>query len=906
MPSAAELRAALEEGHDAALEAEGALVAAYDGAIRALGRRAGRLFSRKAGNLVADADWTPPPLNEIVDQNDAASLAARRTAKPRAALLTAAVTPVLALVEETLDPRGEAAGALLEAVGPRAEQMAEGLREPVARIVGQAFEEGWSVTRTASAIVDASAEVAGWQAQALARTDLVTLENGGSLAAVRRVNAVSASAGEEGFTHKRWLSAGDGRVRPDHANAHGQTVPIDEAFAVGGAAMQYPGDPAGPPQEVWNCRCTLVYLEGADAATVAAVPPLPPVTLEAEMAEPNAALLELAESLKELAEAGLTVEQAEAVAEEAADLVAATVEIVAEEEQVFEEADLVGDLSVALANVSTLAQTARGYQWNAQGSDFNESRELFGAIYEDSYASLTELAAQIRQLGGQSPYSTADIARLRTVEDGGAYVSAADMTFALRQINERVLTALGAAFTAATAAGESGCANYLAERVDAHQRWAWQLRVSLAASAAVTIRVEGDGEAASEPRAGRGARWESELAFENWATEDGRYMMPDSLSWREPPLTLMAMVETTEGGHLGAQVAGRMDTFEKRRSDVGADVVAVYATGVFDDEDYGAMIERMVEDQMLTGISVDLAISDWAARDPETGEITAADDLTDDQWWGLMMGDLQFAVLQATILAATVCPTPAFAEAKISMTASGEKRMTLWAPLRLVRSDPPALVAAVAPLAPPRAWFEVPEADELTPLTVTEEGAVYGHVATYDCHRGFQGYCMTVPGTGTRSGFADFHLGQLETAEGDLINIGKITIGRGHADTGLTKAAAREHYDDVDCVAAFGRCYEGRLGTWFSGTLKSDITPERLRDFRANPPSGDWRGGELIALHSVVVPGLPVYRNEAHVALAADGSLDVLTLITPPVIAHEMDEEEFTAALERLGAEVEV
>ena len=33
---------------------------------------------------------------------------------------------------------------------------------------------------------------------------------------------------------------------------------MDEAFDVGGAQLQFPGDPDGPAEEVCNCRCTLL------------------------------------------------------------------------------------------------------------------------------------------------------------------------------------------------------------------------------------------------------------------------------------------------------------------------------------------------------------------------------------------------------------------------------------------------------------------------------------------------------------------------------------------------------------------------------------------------------------------------------------------------------------------------
>ena len=57
---------------------------------------------------------------------------------------------------------------------------------------------------------------------------------------------------------KEWLSSRDANVRPSHQTADGQRVGLNETFDVGGTALMYPGDPAGPPGEVINCRCTVL------------------------------------------------------------------------------------------------------------------------------------------------------------------------------------------------------------------------------------------------------------------------------------------------------------------------------------------------------------------------------------------------------------------------------------------------------------------------------------------------------------------------------------------------------------------------------------------------------------------------------------------------------------------------
>src|SRR3954469_23374316 len=53
----------------------------------------------------------------------------------------------------------------------------------------------------------------------------------------------------------------DGRTRPHHLDANGQTVPITGTFSVGGNRMEYPGDQNAPADEVIHCRCTLGYTD---------------------------------------------------------------------------------------------------------------------------------------------------------------------------------------------------------------------------------------------------------------------------------------------------------------------------------------------------------------------------------------------------------------------------------------------------------------------------------------------------------------------------------------------------------------------------------------------------------------------------------------------------------------------
>lgn len=58
---------------------------------------------------------------------------------------------------------------------------------------------------------------------------------------------------------KVWMATPDGRTRDWHVDMDGQEVKIEESFIDGlGNELEYPGDPGGAPETVYNCRCTMV------------------------------------------------------------------------------------------------------------------------------------------------------------------------------------------------------------------------------------------------------------------------------------------------------------------------------------------------------------------------------------------------------------------------------------------------------------------------------------------------------------------------------------------------------------------------------------------------------------------------------------------------------------------------
>lgn len=199
-------------------------------------------------------------------------------------------------------------------------------------------------------------------------------------------------------------------------------------------------------------------------------------------------------------------------------------------------------------------------------------------------------------------------------------------------------------------------------------------------------------------------------------------------------------------------------------------------------------------------------------------------------------------------------------------------------------------LAASAPVYP-RAWFEDPAFEGPTPLTITEEGRVYGHVATWDvCHIGLGlsvgdgEQCVTAPHSETN--YALFETGTVVTDDG-VVPVGSITMGIGHAGMGLKAQAAAAHYDVTDAQVALVAAGEDEHGIWFSGALLPDVTEEQITRLRAASLSGDWRrhagGLEMVAALAVNVPGFPIPRT----SLAASGHTEFALVAAAPVRQRE-------------------
>jgi len=371
--------------------------------------------------------------------------------------------------------------------------------------------------------------------------------------------------------------------------------------------------------------------------------------------------------------------------------------------------------------------------------------------------------------------------------------------------------------------------------------------------------------------------WHGVIGLEGVPTGDGRMIEDNALSWSVPIGLRYAAVDN--GGHDGAQVVGRILTIER-----GSDG-KINATGDIDmDAPLGYEAARVLKERTTNGISMDMDDVSFEVRvkgdllsdegfmeampaTDEEGYVTVYEYSSDDE---LMV------ITNAGIRAATIVSIPAFEGAEVFLD---NEEDDLPEPSR-----EPALVAGSFPVDPPAAWFQDPGFTGPTPLTVTEDGQVFGHLAVWGtCHTAYSGQCVEPPHS--QSGYAYFHTGALRTKEGTEIPVGSITLDTLHAGRTLNANDTIAHYEHTGKAVVDVRAGEDIYGIWVAGAMRPGVPDEKVRVLRASPLSGDWRrmggGLELVAALAVNSPGFPVPRPQGLVAsgsmysLVASGVIEV-------------------------------
>lgn len=343
------------------------------------------------------------------------------------------------------------------------------------------------------------------------------------------------------------------------------------------------------------------------------------------------------------------------------------------------------------------------------------------------------------------------------------------------------------------------------------------------------------------------AEWEGILTLEGTESGDGRMFNLGALAWAQLPQPLMYQPANT-GGHAGSVLVGQIRSVNRQGN-------LVYGSGIVDlDTEYGPEVYRLMNEEMMNGVSVDV------------DSVHEADiEMTYDPG---TLKPRQTRFKRGRIRGATLVAFPAFDTARIYLngnvtTASADSDVESM----LVASSHTITI----PDLPPASWFERPTDVKLSgALTVTDDGRVYGLLAPRNTtHRSVS---TKVP---TRNvDYSRFHKGETIVDGGGRVVTGVLTMNCGHAPTeGYGTLSNRvEHYDNTCSVVANVAIGEHDGEVWVAGALNPFSTPEMVTKMLGCTLSGDWqphpdRKGirEFIAALLVPVPGFAMARTEASV-----------------------------------------
>jgi starvation-inducible DNA-binding protein len=123
---------------------------------------------------------------------------------------------------------------------------------------------------------------------------------------------------------------------------------------------------------------------------------------------------------------------------------------------------------------------AHGYHWNVEGILFQQFHEMFSDIYNDAWQSVDGYAEWARIFGSKAIFDMPSTLSLSEINyDLSLTGNPVEMLSSLNASNSQIIELLKSAFKTANENNEQGLANFLATRIESHQKWSWKISSSL-------------------------------------------------------------------------------------------------------------------------------------------------------------------------------------------------------------------------------------------------------------------------------------------------------------------------------------------------------------------------------------------------------------------------------------------
>ena len=647
-------------------------------------------------------------------------------------------------------------------------------------------------------------------------------------------NAAVIAAAPPGATFT-WNTQLDDRVRDTHEPMHGVTVASGKPFMVGGVALQYPGQPIGPP-EVWiNCRCGLTV--GAGVVTAASDPPRGAVAV-ATLADPESVAVEGGDPADELHVTLGYYGHAEEAPEQLREALTAWIEATS-----FDPFD------------AKVTGTAKMGDDDPPATTYLLEHPNFTALHD----SLNDVARP----AGDHPHFTPHVTIGYGVEPPenvpeSVGIDGVQLWWAGERIGGNMTAAISEEPWSKYSASDYSIEQWRRACLitmpggDPQSKSTYKVPVLTPSGAVSRAGVHAAAAALAGARGGVNAPAEQKAKAKSRLR--GLYSKlgdepPDSLKADGEELVAAPGTRDGPGWLTHPRDTQRLRTYWTRGK--GAAKIRWGVPGDFNRcrKQLGKYIKNK---HYLDGTCANLhkvAINLWPGQEGGRRGRHAAGELA-DYLDGLPL-DIDTEQLREIAAAFAQCDC--------------------------MEDD----------MEPPIELFQDPQLQGPTPLTVRAAGdfnEVSGHLATWDtCHVGFgEKNCVTAPKSA--HDYAYFRTGEVMTSAGP-VPVGHITAGTGHATADASPTETVRHYDDTGTVVADVAAGEDEFGIWVHGIERPGISQEQGHALRAGAPSGDWRriGGnlELVGALIVNVPGFPIPRLELA-ASAADP--EVLLALTAAAI----------------------
>ena len=137
---------------------------------------------------------------------------------------------------------------------------------------------------------------------------------------------------------------------------------------------------------------------------------------------------------------------------------------------------LIEQLKHVHANAFTFYLKAHFYHWNIEGTNFPQYHKFLEDLYTEVFQSVDAIAELIRTLDSYAPGTLSRMKELTSIQESDDIPDAIGMISNLQTENNIMRASLMTAYNTANDSGEIGIANYLQDRIQAHEKHAWMLR----------------------------------------------------------------------------------------------------------------------------------------------------------------------------------------------------------------------------------------------------------------------------------------------------------------------------------------------------------------------------------------------------------------------------------------------